>query len=142
MGFVLTIRFLEPCTSTTTTELLWLAAPRISDKQGTIVANEDVLNLLLGLLIDVLLIEGNEGFGNTLADCVNLGGVTTTFHADAHVNAGETVATEKEDGLHRLVAEDLGLHQLDWAAVDLDEASAALAVGDGHGGLLPPKALD
>ena len=88
--------------------------------------------LLLALLIDVLLIEGNEGFGNALADCVYLGGVTTTFYAGAHVNVGETVATEKEDGLHRL----------DWAAVDLDEASAALAVGDGHDNLLPPKALD
>ena len=70
--------------------------------------------LLLRLLIDVLLIEGNEGFANALADCVYLGGVTTTFYADC----------------------------LDWAAVDIDEASAALAVGDGHGGLLPLKALD
>lgn len=41
-----------------------------------------------------------------LADCMNLGGVTTTFRMDVHVNGGETEAAEKEDGLLCLAAED------------------------------------
>jgi hypothetical protein len=38
---------MEPSTSTTTTKLLWLTTPRISNKQGTIVTNKNILNLAL-----------------------------------------------------------------------------------------------
>jgi hypothetical protein len=41
------VRFMEPSTSTTTTKLLWLTTPRISNKQGTIVTNKNILNLAL-----------------------------------------------------------------------------------------------
>jgi len=52
------------------------------------------------------------------------------------------VATEEEDGLEGLEAEDLRLDELDWTAIDLDEAAAALAVGDCHRRLLTAEALD
>ncbi|CAL5385889.1 unnamed protein product [Camellia sinensis] len=133
---------MEPSTSTATTKLLGLAAPRIGDEESTIVPNENVLDLLLRLLINILLVESDECFGDALADGVDLGGVATALNADAHVDAGEALAAEEEDGLVGLVAEDLRLHQLDGAAVDLDQATATLAVGDGHGRLLSAEALD
>ena len=51
------------------------------------------------MLIDVLLVVGDEGLGDGLADGVDLRGVTTTGDTDADVNAGEFVGTDDEDGL-------------------------------------------
>jgi len=132
---------LEPGTSTTTTKFLGLAAPRISDKQGTVIPDENVLDLLLGLLIDVLLVVSDERLGDALPDGVDLRGMTSTLDANPHVDAIEAVATQKENGLEHLVAQDLRLHQLDWGSVDLDQTLPTLAVGHCHGRLLPPEAL-
>ncbi|CAA6664482.1 unnamed protein product [Spirodela intermedia] len=137
----LPVRFLEPGASTASTELLRLAAAGIGDKKSTVVPNEDILDLLLRLLVDVLLIEGDQSLGDALADGVDPGDVTTALHANAHIDASKPVATEEEDGLISLVTEDLRLHQLDGATIDLDQPAAALAVRDRHRILLPPKAL-
>jgi len=137
-----TVRFLEPRASAATTELLGLAAPGIGDEQRPVISDEDVLDLLLGLLVDVLLVEGDEGLGDALPDGVDLGGVPAAAHADAHVSSGESVASEEKDGLERLVAEDLGLHELDRGPVHLDQPAALLAVSHRHRVLLPPEALD
>ncbi|CAL5329289.1 unnamed protein product [Camellia sinensis] len=139
---LLTVGFLEPSTSTATTELLRLATPRIGDKKSPIVPNKNILDLLLGLFVDVLLVESDESFGDALADGVDLRGVATAFDADAHVDAGEALAAEEEDGLVGLVAEDLRLDELNGTAVDLDETAAALAVGHGDCGFLAAEALD
>lgn len=141
-GLNSTIRFLESCASTATTELLGLAATGIGNEECAVVPDEDVFDLLLGLLIDVLLVVSDESLGDALTDGVNLGGVSTALDTDAHVDAGKTVAAEEEDGLEGLEAEDLRLDELDRTAVDLDEAAAALAVGDGHRRLLTAEALD
>jgi len=49
----LTVRLLVASTGTWTAELLGLAATRIADQQGSVVLNQNVLDLLLGGLIDV-----------------------------------------------------------------------------------------
>lgn len=38
------------------------------------------------MLVDVLLVVGDDGLGDSLADGVDLGGVTTTGDADANVD--------------------------------------------------------
>lgn len=49
----LSVRLLVAGTGSWTSELLGLAATRISNQQGTVVVDQDVLQLLLGGLIDV-----------------------------------------------------------------------------------------
>jgi len=137
-----TVRLLEPGTSTATTELLGLAAPGVGNEQCPVVAHEYVLYLLLRLFVDVLLVKGDEGLGNGLADGVYLGGVTAALDADSHVHSGESVAPQQEDRLEGLVAENLRLDELDWNAIDLYEATAAFAVGNGHCSLLPSETLN
>jgi len=136
-----TVRLLEPRTCATPTKLLGLAAPGIRDEQGTIVPHQNVLDLLLTLFINVLLVERDERLGDALANGVDLGGVAAALDADAHVDAGEAALSQQEDGLEGLKAEDLRLDELDGAAVDLDEAAPALAVGHGHRRLLATEAL-
>lgn len=137
-----TVGFLEPRTCTATSKLLRLAATRISHQQSAVVPAENVLDLLLRLLVDVLLVEGDESLRDRLTDGVDLGGVTSTFHSDTHVDTGESVATKEEDRLERLVAEDFRLDKLDRDSVNFNESTAALAVSDGNSRLLAAEALD
>ena len=100
------------------------------------------------MLIDVLLVVGDEGLGDSLTDGVDLGSVTTTGDADTDVNTGKLVGTDDEErlvdldfmyqegvvpfglfivlDLAYLEAEDLGLDQREGLAVNLDETLALL----------------
>ena len=57
----LTVRLLVPGTGTWTTKLLWLASPVVGNEESTVVLGQGLLELVLGVLIDVLLVVGNEG---------------------------------------------------------------------------------
>ena len=74
---------------------------------------------------------GDHRLGDGLADGVDLRRVAATLHADADVHVGEALAAEEEDRLEHLVPQRIRLHQLDRAAVDLDQAAPLLAVRDG-----------
>ncbi len=51
------------------------------------------------MLVDVLLVVGNQGLGDGLADGVDLRGVATTADADADVDLGELVDANDEERL-------------------------------------------
>ena len=51
-----------------TSELLGLVPPGIRDEQRAVVGDQDVLDLLLGGLIDILLVVGDERLGDGLTD--------------------------------------------------------------------------
>lgn len=64
----LTVRLLEPGTGTLTTELLGLAAAVVGDEEGTVELGEGLLEQVLGVLIDELLVVGDQGLGDCLSD--------------------------------------------------------------------------
>jgi hypothetical protein len=125
-----------PGTGTSTTELLGLAATGIGDEKGTVVLEEDLLELVLGGLIDVLLVVGNDGLGKSLTDGVDLGSVSTTLDADADVDVGELLRADAEDGLVDLELQDLGFEEFNGGTVDTDETMSTLAVSNSSGGFL------
>lgn len=51
------------------------------------------------MLIDELLVVGNEGLGDGLSDGVDLGDVTSTSNSDSDVDVGELVKTDNQDWL-------------------------------------------
>ena len=51
------------------------------------------------MLVDVLLVVGDDGLGDGLADGVQLGHAATTGDAHADVDAGELVCADDEEGL-------------------------------------------
>ena len=51
------------------------------------------------MLIDVLLVVGDDGLGDRLTDGVDLGSVTTTGDTDADVDTGELVLADDQEGL-------------------------------------------
>lgn len=71
-----------------TAELLGLAPPVIGDEQCAVVLDEGLLELVLRVLVDVLLVVGDDGFGNGLTDGVDLRRVATAGDADADVDVG------------------------------------------------------
>lgn len=142
----LTVGLLVPGAGTGTTELLGLASPVVGDEECAVVLDESLLELVLGVLVDVLLVVGDDGLGDGLADGVDLRGVTTTGDADADVDIGcvvlvtsshfnmrlrvrtELVKAEDEDGLVDLEAQNLGLDKGKRLSVDLDETLTSLGV--------------
>merc|ERR550537_1993888 len=96
----LTVGLLEPGTGTTSTELLGLAAAGVGHQEGPVEVDEKGLDLLLLSLINVLLVVCNDSLGNSLADSVDLRGVTTTLHPDADVHNAEHVGAEEHERLH------------------------------------------
>lgn len=69
--------------------------------------NESLLQLVLGVLVNVLLVVGDEGLGDGLADGVDLRGVTTTGDTDTDIDTGELVSADDEDGLVGLCGDDV-----------------------------------
>ena len=56
---------------------------------GPVKLHKDVLDLLLGLLVHVLLVVGDQGLGERLPDGVHLRGVPAALHADTDVDVRE-----------------------------------------------------
>lgn len=51
------------------------------------------------MLVNVLLVVGDDGLGDSLTDGVDLGSVTTTGDTDADVDTGELVLADDQEGL-------------------------------------------
>lgn len=87
--------------------------------------------MVFGVLIDELLVVGDDALGDCLTDGVDLRSVSSSGHAHADVDIGELLQTNDEQGLVHLEAEDLRLHEVQRLSVDLDKTLAGLAVSDG-----------
>jgi hypothetical protein len=111
----LTVRLLEAGTGTGTTELLGLAAAVVGNEEGSVELDESLLQEVLGVLIDELLVVGDESLGNGLSDSVNLRNLgkvnrgtfqqtkkthmTTAIYAHTNVYIGELVEANDEERL-------------------------------------------
>lgn len=95
----LSVGLLEASAGTGTAELLGLASSVVGDEEGSVELDESLLEEVLGVLVDVLLVVGDQGLGDGLTDGVDLRSVTTTGDADADVDVGELVKTDDQEGL-------------------------------------------
>ena len=84
----------------------------------------------------VLGVVRNDRLCNCLPDGIDLGSVSSTLYAHTDVNGLELVLADNENGLVDLVAEDLGLDEVDGGAVDTEETTALTSVGDRRCGLV------
>lgn len=95
----LTVRLLEAGTGTGTTELLGLAAAVVGNEEGSVELDESLLEEVLGVLIDELLVVGDQGLGDSLSDSVNLRHMASAVHPTPDVYIGELVKANNEEGL-------------------------------------------
>ncbi len=82
--------------------------------------------MVLGVLIDELLVVGDNGFGDSLTDGVDLRSVSTAGNSYADIDVGELLETNDEQGLVDLESQDLGLDEVKRLSVDLNESLASL----------------
>jgi hypothetical protein len=68
----LTVRLLEARAGTLTTELLGLASAVVGNEEGSVELDESLLEEVLGVLIDKLLVVGDQRLGNGLSDGIDL----------------------------------------------------------------------
>src|SRR6478735_7614417 len=68
----LTVRLLEARAGTLTTELLGLASAVVGNEEGSVELDESLLEEVLGVLIDKLLVVGDQGLGDGLSDGIDL----------------------------------------------------------------------
>lgn len=137
----LTVRLLESGPGTTTTKLLWLHSSGVSHQQGLVVRGEDLLELILGSLVDIFLMVSNQTLGNSLSDGVNLRDMTTTGDLHSDVDVLEFVQAGQGQWLVDLETQDLWLNQSDRRTVHLDQTLTGLDMGNGSSGFLLTKSL-
>ena len=118
-----------------TAELLRLCSPWVRNQQCPVVGNELLLELHRAVGVEILGVVRDDRLGDGLADGVNLRSVSTTLDADADVDSTESILAGNQNGLVDLEPEDLRLEEVDGGAVNVDEATALLGVGDRSGGL-------
>jgi hypothetical protein len=85
-----------------------------------------LLQGVLAVLIDELLVVGNDGLRDGLTDGVDLGSVSTTSNSDTNVDVGELVETNDQEGFVDLESQDLGLDEVERLSVDLNESLSCL----------------
>ena len=76
----LTVRLLEAGTSTGTTELLGLAAAVVGNEEGSVELDKSLLQEVLGVLVDELLVVGDEGLGDSLSNSIDLRYMPTAIY--------------------------------------------------------------
>ena len=124
-----------------TTELLGLAAARVSDKEGLVVLDEEFLELTLHGLVLVLLGVGDDSLGDSLTDGQDLGAGTTTADTDANVEALEARGSEEEDWLQNFHSHRDRLHNVQRLSIDTNISSSSRAHGNSGRVLLSSEGL-
>jgi hypothetical protein len=78
------------------------------------------------VLIDELLVVGDNGLGNGLTDGVDLRCVSTTSNSDADIDVGELLETDNQEGFVDLESKDFGLDEVERLSVNFDQALSSL----------------
>ena len=86
---------MEPSTSTTTIEVLWLASSQTENEQALIITDKNVHDLPLRLLVHIFMKEGDKGYGDTQVNGIDLRGVTTVLDSYPRIDIGETIAIKE-----------------------------------------------
>ena len=131
-----TIRFLESCSSSSSTEFLWFTSSGVGDNESLVVLQKKVFNFHLGLLVMELLVVGNQGLGNGHSDGGALGEGTTTSNSDSDGKILELVSSSKENWLEDLHFHGLWLDKVKWLTVYSNQTVSFLAEGNSGGILL------
>jgi hypothetical protein len=94
--FFSTVGFLVPCSCARATKLLGLAAPVVRYEQRAVMLYQRLLQRVLRVLVNVLLVVGDNRLGNRLPHRVHLRCVAAAGDPDADVNVREFVEADDE----------------------------------------------
>ena len=78
------------------------------------------------MLVDELLVVGDNGLGNSLTDGVDLRCVSTASNSDADIDVGKLLETDNQEGFIDLESKDFGLDEVEGLSVNFDQALSSL----------------
>ena len=78
------------------------------------------------MLIDKLLVVGDNGLGDGLTDGVDLRCVSTASNSDADIDVGKLLETDNQEGFIDLESKDFGLDEVEGLSVNFDQALSSL----------------
>ena len=78
------------------------------------------------MLIDELLVVGDNGLGDGLTDGVDLRCVSTASNSDTDIDVGELLKTDDQEGFVDLESKDFGLDEVEGLSVNFDQALSSL----------------
>ena len=78
------------------------------------------------MLIDELLVVGDNGLGDGLTDGVDLRCVSTASNSDADIDVGKLLETDNQEGFIDLESKDFGLDEVEGLSVNFDQALSSL----------------
>jgi hypothetical protein len=78
------------------------------------------------VLVDELLVVGDNGLGDGLTDGVDLRCVSTTSNSDADIDVGELLKTDDQEGFVDLESKDLGLDEVEGLSINFDQTLSSL----------------
>ena len=78
------------------------------------------------MLIDELLVVGDNGLGDGLTDGVDLRCVSTTSNSDADIDVGELLETDDQEGFVDLESKNFRLDEVEGLSVNFDQALSSL----------------
>jgi hypothetical protein len=78
------------------------------------------------VLIDKLLVVGDNGLGDGLTDGVDLRCVSTASNSDADIDVGKLLETDNQEGFIDLESKDFGLDEVEGLSVNFDQALSSL----------------
>jgi len=78
------------------------------------------------VLIDELLVVGDNGLGDGLTDGVDLRCVSTASNSDADIDVGKLLETDNQEGFIDLESKDFGLDEVEGLSVNFDQALSSL----------------
>lgn len=96
----LTVRFLATSTGTVTTELLGLRSSGVGDEESSVVGNKELAELKGRSSVVVLGVVGDERLGDSLADGVDLRGLTTTGDTETDVDGAVSWKKKADQSQH------------------------------------------
>ena len=96
-----------------TTKLLGFHPSGVRNKKSSVICHQLLLQFHCTGCIDVLGIVRNEGFGDSLANGVNLRSVTSTLHSHANVERCKRFLASNKDRLVHLETQNFRLNEVD-----------------------------
>jgi len=135
------VRFLISGTGSRSSVFFGLASSGISDQQGSVVLEEDLLDLSLLGFVDVLLVVSDDTLGEGLTNGIDLRNVTTSSDSDSDVEVLESLETQKKDGFEDLDSEGLRFEQFNGWSIDSEDSLSGLNGGVGNWIFLSSEAL-
>ena len=124
------VRFLESCSGSTSSKLLWLASSVIWNKEILVILYEQFFKFSLGGFISVFLVVSKKTFSNSHSDCHNLNHWSSTLDSNSDWEIFKSVSSYNEDWLEDFSSHWFWLNKMKRLSIYSNNSLSFLNKGD------------